>query len=87
VTTGTTGARPFLTVTNTGPPVPPEMVDHLLHPFQRLGRTADEEGHHGLGLSIVQAIAAAHSADLTLRARPAGGLAVTVLFPASVPVV
>jgi signal transduction histidine kinase len=90
VATGTEGARSFLSVTNTGPPVPPEMVDRLLSPFQRLDRTADD-GHHGLGLSIVQSIAVAHSADLTVRARPGGGLAIKVLFPAekafSVPVV
>jgi len=90
VATGTEGARSFLSVSNTGPPVPPEMVEQLLSPFQRLDRTADD-GHHGLGLSIVQSIAAAHSADLTVRARPAGGLAIRVLFPAaeelSVPVV
>lgn len=82
VATGTEGARSFLSVTNTGPPVPPEMVNQLLSPFQRLDRTADDDGHHGLGLSIVASIAAAHSADLTLRARPEGGLAIRVLFPA-----
>jgi signal transduction histidine kinase len=82
VATGTEGARSFLSVTNTGPPVPPGMVDQLLSPFQRLDRTADDDGHHGLGLSIVQSIAAAHSADLTVRARPDGGLAIRVLFPA-----
>ncbi|MQY05507.1 sensor histidine kinase [Actinomadura macrotermitis] len=80
VATGMEGARPFLSVANTGPPVPPEMTDRLLSPFQRLGRTADG-GHHGLGLSIVQAIAAAHSADLAVVARPDGGLDVKVLFP------
>jgi signal transduction histidine kinase len=82
VTTGMEGARSFLSVSNTGPLVPPEMVDQLLSPFQRLDRTADEDGHHGLGLSIVQSIAAAHSADLTVRAQPGGGLAIRVLFPA-----
>lgn len=82
VATGMEGERSFLSVTNTGPPVPPEMVDQLLSPFQRLGRAADDDGHHGLGLSIVQSIAAAHSADLTVRARPEGGLATRVLFPA-----
>ncbi|WP_206060908.1 sensor histidine kinase [Nonomuraea basaltis] len=82
VATGTEGARSFLSVTNTGPPVPPEMVDQLLSPFQRLDRTADDDGHHGLGLSIVQSISAAHSADLTVGARPEGGLAIRVLFPA-----
>jgi signal transduction histidine kinase len=81
VATGAEETRGFLSVTNTGPSVPPDMVDQLLNPFQRLDRTADD-GHHGLGLSIVQAIAAAHSAELTVRSRPEGGLAVRVLFPA-----
>jgi signal transduction histidine kinase len=88
VATGTEGARAFLSVANTGPPVPPEMVDRLLSPFQRLDRTAADDGHHGLGLSIVQSIAVAHAAELTVRARPEGGLAIRVLFPADlVPVV
>jgi signal transduction histidine kinase len=84
VRTGTEDGGSFLEVTNTGPPVPPEMVDRLLSPFQRLDRTARDDGHHGLGLSIVQAIAAAHDAELTVRARPEGGLDVRVVF---VPVV
>ncbi|WP_030443355.1 sensor histidine kinase [Actinoplanes subtropicus] len=84
VTTGVAGGRSYLEVVNTGPPVPPEMVDRLLSPFQRLDRTARDDGHHGLGLSIVQAIATAHDAELTVRARPAGGLSVRVVF---VPVV
>lgn len=81
VATGTEDERSFLSVANTGPPIPPELVDRLLSPFQRLDRTADD-GHHGLGLSIVQSIAVAHSAELTVRARPSGGLAVRILFPA-----
>ncbi|MFB4277392.1 sensor histidine kinase [Nonomuraea sp. MTCD27] len=81
VETGMAGADSFLSVTNTGPPVPPEMVDRLLDPFQRLDRTADD-GHHGLGLSIVRSIAVAHSAGLSVRARPEGGLAIRVDFPA-----
>jgi signal transduction histidine kinase len=84
VVTGATDGRSFLEVTNTGLPVPPEMVDRLLSPFQRLDRTARDDGHHGLGLSIVQSIASAHEAELTVRARPAGGLVVRVVF---VPVV
>jgi signal transduction histidine kinase len=84
VTIGTEGAGSFLMVANPGPQVPPEVVGRLLHPFQRLDRSADD-GHHGLGLSIVQAIAVAHSADLTVLAQPAGGLAVRVVFPAEKP--
>jgi signal transduction histidine kinase len=73
----------LLTVTNTGPRVPPDQLDRLLEPFQRLDqeRAADTNGHHGLGLSIVRAIAYAHDATLTARARPEGGLAVTVALP------
>lgn len=81
VVTGTTGSGCFLSVTNPGPPVPPEMVDRLLNPFQRLHRRADD-GHHGLGLSIVREIVKSHSAGLSVRAQPEGGLAVRVDFPA-----
>ncbi|MEV6349622.1 ATP-binding protein [Actinoplanes sp. NPDC051851] len=84
VSTGTDGGRAFLSVTNTGPVVPPELVDRIRQPFERLGRRADDR-HHGLGLSIVQAIATAHGADLSITARPEGGLDVRVLFPASWP--
>jgi signal transduction histidine kinase len=81
VATGTEDGRAFLSVANTGPPVPPEAVNLLLSPFERLDRTAADDGHHGLGLSLVDSIAAAHSAELTLCARPAGGLGIRVLFP------
>jgi signal transduction histidine kinase len=72
----------LLSVRNTGVVIPPEATDLILEPFQRLGpRRADTEGHYGLGLSIVRAIATAHHATLTVRAPPHGGLAVTVSFP------
>jgi signal transduction histidine kinase len=70
-------------VANSGPVVPPEQVERLVEPFQRLHRVADD-GHHGLGLSIVSAIASAHDASLTVRARLTGGLSVEVGFPTSV---
>jgi signal transduction histidine kinase len=75
--------RATLTVTNTGPVVPPEEVDRLLQPFQRLSadRTSQRDGL-GLGLSIVTAIASAHDAVLAVRARPDGGLEIDVHFPA-----
>ena len=70
-----------LVVANTGPVVPPDQVDRLFEPFQRLHRIADD-GHHGLGLSIVRAIVAAHAAELTAYARPEGGLVLEIAFPA-----
>ena len=75
-----------LTVTNTGPPVPPDQVSRLLEPFQRAApdRTASPNGL-GLGLSIVADIAEAHGASLEVRPRPEGGLTVAVSFPAYPP--
>jgi signal transduction histidine kinase len=81
VATGNDDDRCFVSVANTGPLVPPEAVELLRNPFERLDRTAGDDGHHGLGLSIVESIATAHSARLTLRAQPAGGLVATIVFP------
>jgi signal transduction histidine kinase len=82
VTTATSADQALLSIANTGPRIRPEQVDRLFEPFQRLGdRTTREDGHHGLGLSIVRAIAAAHDASLTAAARPDGGLSVEVAFP------
>jgi len=82
VTTGTNGGRPWLSVSNSGPVIPPGEVGRLLEPFQQLdgGRTR-HDGGHGLGMAIVAAVASAHAAGLDVRARPEGGLDVTVTFP------
>jgi len=71
----------LLTVANSGPIVAPEELASLVRPFQRLGtdRTS-HDGGHGLGLSIVDAIATAHGAKLVVHAQPAGGLRVEVRF-------
>ncbi|XVQ15927.1 sensor histidine kinase [Spirillospora sp. CA-255316] len=83
VATATRAGRAFVAVVNSGPVIPPQQVGRLFEPFQRLGeRTARGDGHHGLGLSIVRAIAAAHGADVTAHARPGGGLSVEISFPA-----
>jgi signal transduction histidine kinase len=76
-------AAATLTVTNTGPSIPPDQVSRLLEPFQRSApdRTASPNGL-GLGLSIVADIAEAHGASLEVGPRPEGGLTVEVSFPA-----
>jgi signal transduction histidine kinase len=84
VATDTGGGRAVVTITNSGPVIPADELDRLLQPFQRLQseRTGEPDGVRlGLGLSIVQAIAVAHLADLTAMARPEGGLQVEVGFP------
>ena len=72
-----------LTVANSGPVIPPGEIGRLLQPFQRLATARSSGGDgYGLGLPIVRAIATAHGAALTTRARPDGGLHVQVSFPA-----
>jgi signal transduction histidine kinase len=82
VSTATSAGHAILSVSNTGPVVPPDQIDRLFQPFQRLraGRTAMRDGD-GLGLPIVVAIAAAHGAYVRARSRPSGGLSVAVRFP------
>ncbi|HWF75080.1 MAG TPA: ATP-binding protein [Solirubrobacteraceae bacterium] len=81
VWTGVRDGRPMLAVANSGPVIAPGEVDALLEPFRRAGRerTRHRDGH-GLGLSIVAAIATAHGATLRARAREGGGLEVAVSF-------
>ena len=87
VTVSARSGRAALTVANTGPSVPSSEVERLLQPFQRLASTrgSDADGH-GLGLSIVAAIASAHDATLAAKPRSGGGLRIAVEFPQLRPV-
>jgi signal transduction histidine kinase len=81
ITTSTSHASAVLSVTSSGQVIPAADVDRLFQPFQRLGpRPARRDGGHGLGLSIVRAIATAHAATITAQPRPGGGLAIDVTF-------
>jgi signal transduction histidine kinase len=83
ISTRTLDGRAVLTIGNTGPLIPAGETERLFEPFQRMyGARTHNDGHHGLGLSIVRAIAVAHDADLTATPRPTGGLTVTVRFEA-----
>ncbi len=82
VSTATRIGRAVLSVENGGPVVPPSELQRLFQPFQRM--VPDRTGHGdgvGLGLSIVQVIAAAHGAAVTTTSRSEGGLRVEVGFP------
>lgn len=88
VRTTTSVGQSILWVSNTGPDIPPAEVGRLFRPFQRLGpdRTGQRTSHRtgpdsGLGLSIVDSVATAHSAHIDAEPRPGGGLEVTVTFP------
>ena len=84
VSTGTTDGLATVSVCNTGPVVPAADVGRLFQPFTRLaGSRVQHSGGHGLGLAIVRVIADAHGASITARAREAGGLDISVAFPAT----
>jgi len=82
IATATKDGQAVLSIANTGPVIPPTEVDRLFQPFQRLDtRRAGHTDGHGLGLSIVKAIADSHGAVVAAQAPPSGGLIVNVAFP------
>jgi signal transduction histidine kinase len=70
--------RVVLRVANGGERIDPAIAPELTEPFRRLSRSTQG---FGLGLSIVQAIAAAHRGDAVVDPRSEGGLEVTVALP------
>jgi signal transduction histidine kinase len=84
VATYTTAGRAIFTIANTGPVVPTGELTRLFQPFQRLSSNAGPSATGaGLGLAIVEAIAKAHDATVSARARIRGGLRIDIAFPAA----
>lgn len=74
--------QPHITVSDNGPGIPEEERDKVLERFYRPLGTGEQGS--GLGLSIVQRIAAIHGATLQLAAGEAGrGLRASIVFPLS----
>jgi hypothetical protein len=84
VTCGADQDTARLVIESGGPVLDEAAVAQLAEPFKRPGteRTGSQNGH-GLGLSIVAAIAAAHGGELTLHARDQGGLEAELTLPAA----
>jgi signal transduction histidine kinase len=83
VAAGTVHGVARLEVTNSGAVLPAEAVEGLFEPFRRHGTPRTARRGAGLGLSIVRAVATVHGGTATARARPDGGLVVTVDLPLS----
>jgi len=76
------GDEAVLSVTDTGPGIDPVVADTLFERFARGDRARNRDaGSTGLGLSIAQAIVAAHGGSLDVRSRP-GETTFTVRLPA-----
>jgi signal transduction histidine kinase len=79
--TGSSDAAVYLEIANSGPFIPDDTVPSLFEPFRRMqDRTGVRDGI-GLGLSIARSVVTAHSATVTARSQPAGGLDISVEIP------
>ncbi len=82
LTTRNDGSESLFTIENTGAPILADELARLFEPFeQRRSPRGRSSTGFGLGLAIVKAIADAHGARITARARPSGGLRIEVAFP------
>ncbi len=78
----------ILKVTDDGPGIPPQQVEHVFERFYRgdpaRARARQINGEHagsGLGLAIVSAIVAAHGGYVEAESPPGGGASFTVHLP------
>jgi two-component system OmpR family sensor kinase len=74
------GANAVLSVTDTGPGIPPEMLPHLFEPFFRADSARNRQGT-GLGLAIAQRLAEAHGGKIEATNHPDGGAQFTLTLP------
>jgi len=72
----TPGPMVMITITDTGPGIPPEVVDRIFSPFF----TTKPQGS-GLGLAIVRKIVDAHDGRIDVGERPGGGTIFRVTLP------
>ena len=83
ISVGMDGAKPRLTVADTGVGIPEEHQNRVFERFYRVDKSRSKEtGGTGLGLSIVKHGAQLHGAEITLKSKPDQGTTITLLFPA-----
>jgi two-component system, OmpR family, sensor histidine kinase KdpD len=70
-----------VTVSDSGPGIPPDELEHVFDKFYRLPGTAT--GGTGLGLSICRGLVEAHGGTLTADKAPEGGARFTIRLPAA----
>src|SRR5262249_51232067 len=74
------GTHVLLTVSDTGPGIPAEVLDHIFDPFFT---TKPRERHPGLGLSVVRGVVRRHNGFLDADSPPGPGARVRIWLPAA----
>lgn len=71
-----------IVVEDAGPGIPPADLERVFDPFVRLEASRNRNtGGVGLGLAIARSIGRQHGGDVTLAARPGGGLRAVIHLP------
>jgi two-component system heavy metal sensor histidine kinase CusS len=82
LTARATGPEVVIEVADTGCGIPPEHLPHIFDRFYRVDQArTNASGRVGLGLAIVQSIAALHQGTVSIASRPQQGTCVTLTFP------
>ena len=81
VRTSTSDGIVRVTVSDTGPGVPEDLVEHLFHT-----RVTTKPGGTGLGLPLVRMIVEAHGGSVWVRSKAGEGAVFTLILPSNSPV-
>lgn len=76
--------RCIITVSDNGPGIPSDSIDHLFHKFYRV--PGSKTGGTGLGLSIAKGFVEAHKGTISVRNRVPNGTEFIISIPTAVPV-
>ncbi len=84
VTVTTEAGLGVVTVSDSGPGLPPGELETVFEPFQRGEKSRNRDtGGTGLGLAVARSVARAHGGDVVLFNRDGGGLAARMTLPLS----
>jgi signal transduction histidine kinase len=80
------GRAAMLSVTDSGPGIPPEHVQRVFERFYRVDKARSREGGGtGLGLTIARDLVRTHGGEIAIETPPGGGARVCVRLPAVEP--
>ncbi|HQF70805.1 MAG TPA: ATP-binding protein, partial [Promineifilum sp.] len=82
---GKTGERVVLSVTDSGPGIPPEDLPHIFERFYRGDKARVDDGASGLGLAIARSLIEAHGGQIAAENVATGGARFTIALPVGNP--